>query len=488
MATILLVSENRKMLKLLYGLIEGEKQHRVHIVPYSSNTYERVAEKHADIIILDGDAVLPYGKTIEMLRRCPWAYRVILLCGGKYGQNKDHAVIGLNKAALTKEILLSAINEAQRSIELSLQNAGTALCWNGEEKQSAAKETSYILFAKSLQTPNTALPPAVADALKKAALQAGAAELFLTDGADVLFSVKKKDLIQGFDLAGLGGQWREILGDEYACMYFEDVYWSYLEDAHRLMEYAGQYAYFFKNETAAVPWAKKTRMQFNPRELQASMAKVLEAVLNGRENEAVRQLQILYLHTIKPGKNIAAVKYVRAMAEIIQGLILKALRLPPHVQAAEPLSAEGECAALCKAFAEYCMQAENSGLTLPVKKMLCILFANFQDDVSLDSIAAELNASKVYLSRIFGAQTGSTLVETMQFIRMGAARFLLAESSLKIGRVSVLAGYSDPGYFARVFKSIEGVTPEQYRKKIWKGGTPPQDESIIEAGEGFTGI
>lgn len=43
------------------------------------------------------------------------------------------------------------------------------------------------------------------------------------------------------------------------------------------------------------------------------------------------------------------------------------------------------------------------------------------------------------------------------------AKQLFAEGKL-VYQVSEMLGYEDSTYFSKVFKKIEGITPEQYRK------------------------
>ena len=47
--------------------------------------------------------------------------------------------------------------------------------------------------------------------------------------------------------------------------------------------------------------------------------------------------------------------------------------------------------------------------------------------------------------------------------RMTAARRLLAGSDLPVGEIGRRVGYPDPGYFARVFGQVHGVSPTRWR-------------------------
>jgi AraC family transcriptional activator of pobA len=46
---------------------------------------------------------------------------------------------------------------------------------------------------------------------------------------------------------------------------------------------------------------------------------------------------------------------------------------------------------------------------------------------------------------------------------MVEARRLLAGSTFTMAQIGREVGYLDPGYFARVFRRVHGVTPTQWR-------------------------
>ena len=49
-------------------------------------------------------------------------------------------------------------------------------------------------------------------------------------------------------------------------------------------------------------------------------------------------------------------------------------------------------------------------------------------------------------------------------LRMDEAKRLLRESEMQIDEIAVSAGYADAGYFAKVFRKTEHMTPSRYRK------------------------
>ena len=51
-------------------------------------------------------------------------------------------------------------------------------------------------------------------------------------------------------------------------------------------------------------------------------------------------------------------------------------------------------------------------------------------------------------------------------LRVDKATQLMSDPTLKIYEIANLVGYEDVQYFTKMFKSISGVTPVQYREKI----------------------
>lgn len=85
------------------------------------------------------------------------------------------------------------------------------------------------------------------------------------------------------------------------------------------------------------------------------------------------------------------------------------------------------------------------------------------EDISLDSVAEEINISANYLSAVFSNKVGLSFVEYITKKRMAKAKILLRNTSKKSGEIANEIGYKDPRYFSFVFKKNQGCTPSQYR-------------------------
>lgn len=91
------------------------------------------------------------------------------------------------------------------------------------------------------------------------------------------------------------------------------------------------------------------------------------------------------------------------------------------------------------------------------------LDSHLSDKVNLDTIAEHFFISKYHLAREYKKIFGSTIGEDLQMQRISKAKTLLRFSDKTLEEVAGECGFQDVGYFIKVFKKEEGVTPRSYR-------------------------
>ncbi|MDD9270963.1 response regulator [Paenibacillus sp. GCM10023248] len=87
---------------------------------------------------------------------------------------------------------------------------------------------------------------------------------------------------------------------------------------------------------------------------------------------------------------------------------------------------------------------------------------NYQQEISLQSIASLVHLSKNYFANLFKKEMGESFLEHLTRIRIEKAKSLLA-GELKTADIGHMVGIADPKYFSKVFKKITGVSPSEYR-------------------------
>lgn len=87
------------------------------------------------------------------------------------------------------------------------------------------------------------------------------------------------------------------------------------------------------------------------------------------------------------------------------------------------------------------------------------------DEISLNTIAAEVGMSPSYFSSIFSKEMGKRFVEYLTEIRMDRVKELLMCSSMKTSEIGYEVGYKDPHYFSYIFKKTQNCTPKEFRAR-----------------------
>ena len=90
---------------------------------------------------------------------------------------------------------------------------------------------------------------------------------------------------------------------------------------------------------------------------------------------------------------------------------------------------------------------------------------HYRQDISLSDIAAYLELSESYASRIFNKHMGKNIPAYINQLRIEEARELLKNTNKKIYEVATEVGYTSTTAFHMAFKKQEGITPIEYRNQ-----------------------
>ena len=90
---------------------------------------------------------------------------------------------------------------------------------------------------------------------------------------------------------------------------------------------------------------------------------------------------------------------------------------------------------------------------------------NYNKSISLKETAEAVNYSEPYLSKLFKEQFGQNFISYLTEYRLDEAKKLLRQPHLSVKEIGNRTGYHDTGYFSRVFKKLEGCSPNEYRRK-----------------------
>ena len=119
---------------------------------------------------------------------------------------------------------------------------------------------------------------------------------------------------------------------------------------------------------------------------------------------------------------------------------------------------------------EACRNIKNNRLEKSsgiVAKAKVYIKENYSKDIFLEDISRKVDISPYYFSKLFKEETGENFIEYLTNIRIEEAKRLLKNRDLSIKNVSIDTGYSDPNYFSRIFKKQVGLTPTEYRDRLF---------------------
>ena len=92
------------------------------------------------------------------------------------------------------------------------------------------------------------------------------------------------------------------------------------------------------------------------------------------------------------------------------------------------------------------------------------IFLNKNKAVSLDECAKLCHLSTSYFGRSFTKEVGENFTSFVSGLKVSWAKQLLEKTDLPVAQISEDLGFNEPGYFIKMFKKSEHITPGLYRK------------------------
>lgn len=108
----------------------------------------------------------------------------------------------------------------------------------------------------------------------------------------------------------------------------------------------------------------------------------------------------------------------------------------------------------------------SSSIEKKVLDVVNYICSNFQNDITLNSIANKFYLSPSYLSRVFKKITAFHMSEYIQIVRVKEAQRLLRETNSKVIEISEKVGFTQIAHFNKTFRKITNTTPLKYRKNM----------------------
>lgn len=115
---------------------------------------------------------------------------------------------------------------------------------------------------------------------------------------------------------------------------------------------------------------------------------------------------------------------------------------------------------------EVNQKEDNSKNQQKIKQAIAYIDEHYNEDLNMAVVSNEISMNYSLFSFAFKQYTGTNFVTYLRDIRIEKAKKLLAETDLKVIDISQQVGYDNEKHFMKVFKSVCGVSPTEFRKNM----------------------
>jgi len=130
---------------------------------------------------------------------------------------------------------------------------------------------------------------------------------------------------------------------------------------------------------------------------------------------------------------------------------------------ASPLVIEGLLLEIAAGFARQQLVGPIGHAPIWLGRAKEALHAHFQSPLRLSTVAAWVGIHPVHLAREFRKYHGCSVGQYVRRLRVESASRKLVESDSPLAAIAVEVGFANQAHFSRIFKSVTGISPAQYR-------------------------
>ena len=102
----------------------------------------------------------------------------------------------------------------------------------------------------------------------------------------------------------------------------------------------------------------------------------------------------------------------------------------------------------------------------PVRGAMGYIHTHLQENITVAQLAQIAHLHPNYFIRMFKQTVGMPPLRYVTLAKIERGKMLLEQTELPVSDIAASLGYSDPAHFSRVFKSICGYSPRQFRQRF----------------------
>lgn len=121
-----------------------------------------------------------------------------------------------------------------------------------------------------------------------------------------------------------------------------------------------------------------------------------------------------------------------------------------------------------------------------IQKMNDFILQNFAKKLTAQEVAKAGGLSVSRTLHLFKEETGLSLSEYIKKMRVDYGKYLLLNTDISLADLAIESGFYDQSHFTKTFKTTEGLTPSEFRRKYRRMGPPfSSDQEVDEDASAF---
>ena len=100
-----------------------------------------------------------------------------------------------------------------------------------------------------------------------------------------------------------------------------------------------------------------------------------------------------------------------------------------------------------------------------INEVISYIHENYASEITIPGLAERFGMSEYYLCRQFRKYSNRTIIEYLQRTRIMNAKRIFMETDKNVTRVAALTGFSNLTHFSRIFRTVSGQSPSEYRRQ-----------------------
>ncbi|RAV21045.1 response regulator transcription factor [Paenibacillus contaminans] len=121
---------------------------------------------------------------------------------------------------------------------------------------------------------------------------------------------------------------------------------------------------------------------------------------------------------------------------------------------------------MIKEIGAMALSSRRGGYRQEIQTVVAYMKKRLDKKITLAMIAAEVSMNESYLCRLFKSETGESIVNYLNDLRLDKAREMLKNRDCLVKEAALAVGIEDPYYFNRMFKKRYGVNPTDFKNRF----------------------